>query len=291
MKIKNKEHLIKMFNVQYKDYPDKNIDFYKMLMAVEILRIMIDNEWVNQTVFNCHDKLDKTNRKAYDYFGSKNIDNNWQERIFRLAERVYNLRDIVNLDLIIQDIINGELVSRYAEIEVGRHLHSRLIKFEFVKPSGLKGRDYDIKIKDELEINCEVKHKIEDTEFSEKTIEKSLSKANKQLPKDNLALIFVKFPTEWTAENDYLDKIQSACNSFLCRNKDNIIAIIFRWQAPFKDGISGWFYHVLKNSNFAHNQSTTSILNKLEKIPINSAWTSIEDLIHEQLKLKRENYS
>ena len=88
-----------------------------------------------------------------------------------------------------------------------------------------------------------------------------------------------------------MNNIRSACKSFLYRNKDHIIAIIFRWQTPFKDRMSGWVYRVLRNSNYAHNQSQINILEKLESKPTNPDWVNIDELIREQFKLKRENYS
>ena len=143
----------------------------------------------------------------------------------------------------------------------------------------------------EIDINCEVKHKIEDTDFSEKTIEKSLSKANKQIPQDSPAIIFIKYPSEWTEEPNYMEKIQSACKSFLNRNKTHIVALIFCFQIPFRGGMSGWAYNVLRNPNYAHNQPTINVLNKLETMQLNSEWLIIENLIREQLKIKRKNNS
>lgn len=290
MKIENKDQLIKMFDILYNKHPDKDIDFYKMLMAVELLRILVDNEWVNQTIFfDFHAELSRTNRDAYEFFGSKNLGYLWQEKVFRLSERLLNLRNIVNFDLIVKDIKNGELVSRYAEIEVACHLYKRLIKFEFVKPSGNKGADFDIKIIDNLEVNCEVKHKIEETDFSAKTIEKSLSKANKQIPQNNPAIIFIKFPTKWTEENQYLNIITSACTPFLIRNKNHIIAIVFRWQKNFLDGkMVNWMYKVLRNPDYSHNEKTFEVLNKLELWGNNPEWINLEGLIKEQLNLKEK---
>ena len=31
--------------------PDKDCDFYKMWISIEILRVLVDNEWTNQAIF------------------------------------------------------------------------------------------------------------------------------------------------------------------------------------------------------------------------------------------------
>jgi hypothetical protein len=56
-----------MFDVIYKEHPNKELDFFKMLMATEMLRIMIDNEWVNQCLFSIHNKLEKSNHDALEH--------------------------------------------------------------------------------------------------------------------------------------------------------------------------------------------------------------------------------
>jgi hypothetical protein len=140
---------------------------------------------------------------------------------------------------------------------------------------------------DEIEINCEVKHKFEQTKFSNKTIEKSLSKANKQLPKDKYALIFIKFPTEWSLEENFLQKIQIACNSFLIRNKEHLLAIGLRWQTSINNGIGGWYCQIIKNTHFKHNTTTRNFLNKLDSIPNNNDWLNLHEFIDKQLDLKK----
>lgn len=249
-----------------KDFPDRHDDFYKMFLSTEVLRLMIDKEWVNQSIFSQHDLIEKKNRDAFDYFNSGVRGFEWQERVSRFAERIYNLRRIPNIEILIQDIIDGNLVSRFAEIEVGSHLHGRDIKFEYVAPSGHKGKDYDIQIIDPLRINCEVKHKIESTNLSENTLTNTIRASNDQLPTETPAIIFIKIPERWAFEPDFIKTIKNSFTSFFQRNRDHIIGIVLRWEQHDRnvEGLFFWMYRLFFNENFQTNTNIESFLKKLE---------------------------
>jgi len=38
-------------------FPDRSLDFYKFGLAQEILRVLINNEWANQAIFEQHPAL------------------------------------------------------------------------------------------------------------------------------------------------------------------------------------------------------------------------------------------
>jgi len=218
--------LIKACKKLKEKFPNNHFDFYRMLIATEVLRHLVDNDWVNQTLFKQHDKLEKKNKKAYSFFESEETGFTWQTRIYYLSERLYNIRKVKNFNLLIEQIISGNLVSRYAEIDVGSHLFKRGIEFEFKKPIGTKTNDYDLRITDNIIVNCEIKHKLESTKLSTQTIKNSLSDANKQLPKNELGIIFLKIPQEWVESNEIIESISRVINPFFDRNKSNIISTI-----------------------------------------------------------------
>jgi|ERR1035437_758519 hypothetical protein len=249
-----------------KDFPDRDDDFYKMFLSTEVLRLMIDNEWVNQSIFSQHGQIEKKNRDAFDYFNSGLVGFEWQERVSRFAERIYNLRRVPNIEIIIQDIIDGNLVSRFAEIEVGSHLHGRGIKFEFVIPSGQKGKDYDIQIVEPLKINCEVKHKIESTNLSENTLTNTIRASNDQLPTDIPAIIFIKIPERWAFEPDLIKTIKNTFKPFFQRNKDHIIGIVLRWEQrdSYNEGMFYWIFRLFFNEKYQTNHEIEFFLNQLE---------------------------
>lgn len=288
MKIETEKELKIICDTLKKVHPNKDIDFYKMGFAVEVLRLMVDNEWVNQSIFNQHKTRGKKNLDAYNFFRSDTNGYQWQERIFRFAERIFNLRNVKNFDSIIKDIISGELVSRFAEIETGRHLMSRGFDFEYNAPTGKKGKDFDIKVISEIIINCEVKHKIESTTLSAKTIKKALSAANKQLPHDTHAFIFLRIPTEWINDLSFREKIESASGEFFQRNKGHILGIVLRWEQEdlIKKGMFHWFYNVVVNKYFNHNKITSNILSKITESASKSTWLDFHDFIIENMKNK-----
>lgn len=266
MKMLDEKELIIMCQTIKKDFPEKDDDYYKMFLATEVLRLMIDNEWVNQSIFSQHDHKERKNRDAFDYFNSAERGFEWQERVFRFAERIYNLRRVPNLENIIQDIIDGNLVSRFAEVEVGSHLHGRGIKFEFVIPTRQKGKDYDIQIIDPLRFNCEVKHKIESTNLSENTLTNTIRESNDQFPHDTPAIIFIKIPERWIFEPDLSKTTKNSFKPFFERNRDHIIGIVLRWEQRDSnyEGMFYWKYRLFFNENFQTSSEIEFFINQLE---------------------------
>lgn len=280
--VKNKTtNLIKACKSFKKQFPNRDIDFYKMLIGVEILRQVIDNKWVNQTIFRQHGEIDKKNKDAFEFFKSSNLGFVWQTRTYFFAERVYNLRETKNFNLIVKEILNGNLVSRFAEIEVGAHLLRRGINFEFVEPIGEKIKDYDLKIVDEIEINCEIKHKIENMELSINTLKNTISDANKQLPKKELGIIFLKIPQNWSQNDKIIETLKRVILPLFKRNNSHIIAIVLRWELQddlFKN-LFRFMYIVERNIYFKTDEKIDRLLNKLENQFDNNNWVSLEDII------------
>jgi hypothetical protein len=233
----NKMHEGTELDIIYKtikeEHPFKDNEYYRVAIAIEVLRIMVGNEWTNQSLFKMHSVLEKRNVDAFEFFGSENHGPQWGNRITRFAEWLFNLKNVPNLRNVIADIRSGELLSRIAELEVGRHLLSRGIKFEYVLPSGNKGLDFDIRITDPLTVNCEIKHKIESTEFSENTLINTLRDAGRQLPKDTPAIIFIKFPEKWLAHNELKNILIDVFDPIFKRKSEHLIGIMLRWEETF----------------------------------------------------------
>ena len=261
------------------DHPNKSLDYYLMFLSTETLRILINNDWVNEVIFKDHHKTSRIYRDAFTFLHSDNCGFKWQTRVLGLAERVYNLQKIVNFDLIIKDIITGQLVSRYAEIEVGSQLMSRGIPFEFNLPTGVKGSDYDISILLKNRINCEVKHKIESTVFSENTLKNTISGANKQLPKNEYSIIFIKIFVDWIYNKDFEFQVTKVFEQFFQRNKKNNIGIVLRWeeQSLLNPGVFLWNYKVFKNVYHSSTEEITNFLDTINSNRENVYWTSFRE--------------
>lgn len=283
MKMLEERELKIMCETIKKENPGKDETYYKMFLATELLRLMVDNDWVNQTIFNQNPVTEKKNKDAFEYFRSKTIGFQWQERVFRFAERVYNLRHISNIENIINDIIRGELVSRFAELEVGSHLLSRGIKFEFVIPEGEKGKDFDIKIIEPLIINCEVKHKIESTILSNNTLTKTIRSANDQIPQDVPAIIFIKIPEQWISDKKLKEVIDEVLEPFFKRNSNHIIGIMLRWEERDShiDGMFYWKFKFYQNKYFKLTGEIDLFLQQINGT--RNYWISLSDIVQKYM--------
>jgi hypothetical protein len=264
-------------------FPGKDRDFYKMGLSTELLRIMVDNEWVNQAIFQEHKIKPQNTEEDRSFFKTSSGGYQWQERVRRLAERIFNLQNINNIDDIIEKIKEGNLTSRFAELEIGTTFYRRNIPFGFVKPQGKKGFDFDIIINLNPPINCEVKHKIESTEISKKIISKSLNKARLQIPKEEPAIIGLKIPEEWTRHEEMVNILTETFDNFFKNNK-NIIAILIRWEERDSNhkGVFFWKYKVECNKH--SNKITKDVSKLIDKINSKpSKWIDFESVLNDCL--------
>jgi hypothetical protein len=265
------KHLKIMLECLKKKYPNKDKAFLMMFLSVECLRILLGNEWVNDTIFNRSDNHLKKNEEGIKFFKTNNINSNskdnfqWQERINKFTEKLLSLQKIKNFNKIIEDIKSGELESRFSELEVGSQLYRRNIDFEFVKESRIKGFDYDIKISEvKVNINCEVKLKVESTYFNSSNIKRTLKQAKTQMPNNEFGLIFLKIPESWSKEKVILVNLGNIIEKFLYRSK-NIIGIIIRWEERGKTiNIFFWRYKLFKNNTYLDNDEINVILENID---------------------------
>jgi len=245
-------------------YPGRSCDFYRFGLAVEMLRVLISNEWVNQAIFpNDHPTKSKKTQEAIIFLKSKEIGFQFQERVYRLAQRLYDIQNITGLEMVIKKIINGDTYGGYAEIEAGSFFKRRNIDFDFIIPSGIKGHDFDIKISGSPAINCEVKHKIEATSLSKKILEKTLSLANEQVPNTEPALFFIKIPEEWIVNQALINVVERTMGTFFPRNK-NVLGFILHWEERDKTNNGGFYWKYKYEKNPLCSLISKEITNKLE---------------------------
>lgn len=284
--VKNKTSgLIKVCEEFKHKYPNKDLTYYKILIAREVLGQIVSREWINQVMFSQNENIEKKYLDNFEFFRSDKIGYVWQNRIYFLAERMYNLREIKNFNLIVKEILHGNLVSRFAEIEIGAHLLRRGINFEFVKPIGKKKQDFDIRIKEGLIVNCEVKHKLESTEFSTNTLQKTIKKANYQLPKDVPGLIFIKVPQEWNLVIGLQRAIDRVFDSFFKRHKGHILGIVFRLEqqnSQYKN-LFEFLFKIERNPYYQLNKEEDLLLKKIEGPFDKLHWVSLEEIINKHM--------
>jgi hypothetical protein len=283
MKMLDERELKIMCETIKKEHPNKDEDYYKMFLSTEVLRLMIDNEWVNQSVFKQHHNKEKRNYAAFDYLRSGENGFEWQERVSKLAERVYNLRRVRNIEHIIDKIKSGELLSSYAELEVGRHLYSRGFIIEFIIPKGIKGQDFDLKITSPLMVNCEVKHKIESTAISQNTLTDAIRSANDQVPHNEPAIIFIKIPGGWLSDQNFNEIINKSFDPFFERNGSHIIGIMLRWEQSDNQvpGIFYWKFKFYVNKHYKTTLDNKSFTEGLQGLSTN--WISFSEIVHKYI--------
>ncbi|MBI2515246.1 hypothetical protein HYV91_03680 [Candidatus Wolfebacteria bacterium] len=269
-------------NILKSKYPQHSCEFHKLALAREILIFFFGLEWTNQAIHYQHPNKPTKTEEARGYLKSYDHGYQWQELIFKLAERVYNLQNVTGISRIIRDIKQGNLTSRYAELEAAKHLYGRRIAFDFVKPHGLKGSDFDIKIKDEIEVNCEVKHKIDSTKLSEATLLDTLNQAKTQVPGGEPSLLFIKISEIWVENSSIESVIINATNSFF-KSNDKTLGIMFRWMQidTSHEGRFFWICKFIKNNHLIGGIDCDNFIKKLQSEITN--WISLETLINKYI--------
>jgi len=269
-----------------KKFQNKDDVFYRFGLSSEVLRILIDNEWVNQSIFSAlHPNKSNQTEEPKNYLKSKfkneEQEFQWQNRVEVLAEMVFNLQDISNFLHIVNKIKQGNFLSRFAELEIGAHLKKRKVNFEYVAPSNKKTQDFDILINEAISINCDVKHKLEETGLTKSTLDNTFYKVSRQLPKNSPALIGLKIPEKWVRDKNAKKLLTSAIKKFFRRNT-NMLAVLIRWEERNK---INEFYQMfrLEINNQSHflNSQGLEILNKI-KGPQAGDWVRFSDFIRKK---------
>lgn len=212
-----------------RNHPEQHCDFYKFWIAVEILRVLVDNEWTNQTIFpDIHPNTSSSVQSAVTYLRADTRGFQFQERVSKLAIRLYDSQYIPGLNRVTKSLIKGDIALAYAELEASSFFVRRSIEHEFVTACGEKGKDYDIRLI-AYGVNCEVKHKIESTVPSKEALEKTLSVAKSQVPSNEPALFFVKIPIAWVQHPGMASIVDRTKRTFFPRSP-HVMGIILHWE-------------------------------------------------------------
>lgn len=239
-------------------------------LVINVLKFFLEDELAKQIILTNNEERNKKSLSVKEYFktnSSHQADRyKYQFRISKLAEYIFNLQDVQGIDEIIARLSLDTIEATFAELACGAFLYRHSIPFNFVKPEGIKGENYDIEITtpNELQICCEVKSKKEDATLSVKTIKNSLKTAQRQLPNKKPGVIFLKIPEEWVFDSTITETFQSILTEFF-RNSNRIVAIIVRWeeQTFFPDDQSG---RMVTKFNIEKNKSSSLLTPEINKI-------------------------
>jgi hypothetical protein len=140
-------------------------------------------------------------------------------RICELADMLMNLQHVGGFEEPFSKLKTDNIEAAFDAFEIGGTLHRSSVRFQFMKPQGVKGKDYDYEAyPNSRDTVCiEGKCKLSSTSLSDATIQLTLDKAREQLPENKPGVIFVRVPGAW-AGDDYLSTpFARVVNDFLRR--------------------------------------------------------------------------
>ena len=113
---------------------------------------------------------------------------------------------------------------------------------------------------------CEVKCKLESTDFGQNTIINALDSARGQTHADHTAIIGLKIPEPWIMEPALRRGFESALVSFF-RNSGRVVAVMVRWEeiSTLSTGIGVVLYkfRTISNERSRHSNQVTRLIQQL----------------------------
>jgi len=195
-------------------------------VSAVIMKHFFGVEWMERNVIQ-----DEENKQPHTFlrldFTNDTIRETKSFRMVMFAETLLNLQGVPGFYDRINDMKTADLEACMAEFDFARFLNWHSVDFSFVKPSGVKGADYDFEIRhlNGCVVCADVKCRLEGTVINPKTIRNSLDDARKRnLPGHKPGMIFVKVPQTWLATPDLQNQIADVVRIFL-RGTKKIVAV------------------------------------------------------------------
>jgi len=151
-----------------------------------------------------------------------------------MGELLFNLQNIEGFDALVERMkTEAQVESGLAELDFGRMLFINNHKFRFVRPSGVRGNDYDFEINfDKWTLCADVKCKLDEKQLSKGIIKNELSNSRTQLPPDKPGIFFIKAPQHWTRKFLFEQILVEAAKEFLCTT-ERVVSIKY-YIAPYE---------------------------------------------------------
>jgi hypothetical protein len=191
-------------------------------------REFVGLRWVNEHIFSKHPDT------PYLRSRSDNDDdyNLHLCRVVELAELLYNLQTVPGIDAIFRRIVSDAegLEGTILELEGLRLLWMAKLGFRIIHTGAGEGLRYECEVtlpNGEIAY-CEMKCKIETTNFSPSTVKDSLDTARGQLPPNRCGVVIVKIPRGWFDSS--WASLEAAVQAFL-RNTTRVSEIILYERA------------------------------------------------------------
>jgi hypothetical protein len=180
-------------------------------------------------------------------------------RAIDLAECLLNLSHIDGLQtclLEMQQASNPE--AGYAELHIAKMLYINRWPFRIVKPRHKRGDDYDLEIICHNQTRCgDTKCKLESTELSSSTIERTLTHSRDQLPPDGPGVFFIKLPQTWMANPDWQRITGQGAVDFFAKGTQRVASVVFYVEPlSYQNGYIGQGHLYLEVMNRRHKLAT-----------------------------------
>jgi hypothetical protein len=148
-------------------------------------------------------------------------------RVIDFAETLFNLQHVEGFDDRVDQMRAGHVEATFAEFDFARFLYIHDIAFKFVKPTSVRGNDYDFDIEygDGRQACADAKCRLEGTEVRAATVRNTLSKARANKPRGKPGIIFVKVPQAWLELDHVRQGLHSVVQRFL-HNTQRIVSVV-----------------------------------------------------------------
>ena len=204
-------------------------------LSFAIIRIFMGLEWLKKHL-NPEQKTSgifKLGEETNEEGATRNY------RAIDLAECIVNLRNIDGFDECLSRMREADNPEPgYAELHIARMLCINSWPFRIIKPRGNRGDDYDLEIICHNQTRCgDTKCKLESTELSSTTIEKTLSNSRDQLPPDGPGVFFLKIPQKWMYNPDWERITGQGAVDFFARGTQRVASVVFYVEPlHYRDG-------------------------------------------------------
>ncbi|WP_298123544.1 hypothetical protein [Brevundimonas sp.] len=130
-------------------------------------------------------------------FENQDVDPRFSVLTLELAENLLNLQTVQGFRTCLDHMAVRQMQSGLCELQIGHVLRSRGVPFRYVEEGEATTVDLVLQTQSGVEGLGEIKCKYEEAEYSNKTIQRALATARKQIGKGNDGVVFVKLPSAW----------------------------------------------------------------------------------------------
>jgi hypothetical protein len=154
----------------------------------------------------------------------------------------------------------------FIELEVANIFKKSGNAVEFVKPSGVKEQDYDLKVTtaDDVSYAVEVKCKREGIPGNVKSLRLKLRQAAKQLPEKSQGLAVVRVPEDWTRDDRLGADIVRVLNRYI-NGGTRLTGVILIWEEWLK-GPGSQATRLLKYRPFVRDNLEREVANSINSL-------------------------